>query len=524
MPDDEELMRGGKTGGILRLSLTPRQWLIFGFLALFDMLIHIDYAAASLALVPIGVDVCADLNLLQWVLSAYVLSWGAAVIPAGRMMEMVGPRRPLLWGICFFLIGSLLAGLAHDPYVLIGGRICQGIGGAFIAPSFNGALLRMVPDYQRPFLLGLIGGIAGFGMALGPVLGGIIIDLLSWRWIFLINLPIGVVLFYFLYLFLPKEPVVPGNRPVWNVGRLVWLVLGIVMAAFALNQFELWGIQDGRLLGLLFLGLALVGVFVVVDHRSPHPIFPYRLLADPVFLVAIIILVLNGYLFSEVLTLPVLFLQNILEKPSDVVGLLFFPMCFAMGLLSPIGGRLTARVNSFGVIAIGMGTAATAVFLISLWDGQASTAIILIGLTLVGAGLGLSYPVLQSCILARSKRKIAPMVISFYSFATLIGDTLGVVLPTSFLVFFSRDHLAQLSKTGDIGPAYDQLHGLLGAVSQQSCDFSAQVQGHDHLVQVLRDCYTAGFSKTLQLSTLAGIIAVILSVWLARRRADEKVG
>jgi len=176
------------------LSFIPfRSWMVLLSIGVLLFLINIDYTAVNLTLVPIAEEINADLNSLQWLLSAYVLVWAACVIPAGRVADLYGRRTTLIIGLILFMGGSCLTGLGHSLEVLILGRVLQGIGAAiFSAPSWA-VIFTTAPPEKQGLVMGIVLSFCGLGLATGPTLAGFIIEEANWRWIFYINIPLGII-------------------------------------------------------------------------------------------------------------------------------------------------------------------------------------------------------------------------------------------------------------------------------------------------------------------------------------------
>ncbi|MDK3160896.1 MFS transporter [Kamptonema cortianum] len=242
-------------------------------------ILNIDYTAVNLTLVPIAEEIQTDLNNLQWLLSAYVLVWAAFVIPAGRLADIYGKRNALIAGLIIFMAGSCLAGLGQSLEVLILGRALQGVGAAiFSAPAWAFVFTTASPEKQG-FVMGIILSFAGFGLATGPTLAGLIIQELSWRWIFYVNIPLGFLVIATLLIYSQKDEVASNKQKVDILGTLL-LSAGLCLCVYALNQIEVWGLQSPLLWGTAALGLSLLGVYYLRDRMQEFRMVPPHLFSQ----------------------------------------------------------------------------------------------------------------------------------------------------------------------------------------------------------------------------------------------------
>ena len=192
-------------------QISVQSWIVLIAIGVLIFLINIDYTAVNLTFVPIAEEIKTDLSSLQWLLSAYVLVWAALVIPAGRMADLFGKRRCLITGLLIFLAGSALTGMGQSIDILVLGRVFQGIGAAiFTAPAWA-SIFTLAPPEKQGFVMGIILSFSGLGLAAGPTLSGFIIEEMSWRWIFYINIPLGFIVIATLLLYAPKD-ILPEER------------------------------------------------------------------------------------------------------------------------------------------------------------------------------------------------------------------------------------------------------------------------------------------------------------------------
>src|SRR5262249_13415700 len=239
-------------------------------------MVVLDVAIVNVALPSIQTDLGFSPENLQWILNAYTLTFGGFLLLGGRIADLAGRRRVYMIGLVVFSLASLACGLANSEGLLIGARAVQGIGAAIISPAALSILITTFeegPDRNKA--LGIWGAIAGIGGAAGVLLGGILTDLLSWEWIFFINVPVGALVLAFSPVFL-KESRVEGGRGT-DVTGAVTVTGSLVILVLALVKSNDWGWGSGKTLGLIALSIVLMAAFIVTELRSKAPLLPLRI-------------------------------------------------------------------------------------------------------------------------------------------------------------------------------------------------------------------------------------------------------
>lgn len=491
-------------------SLTFNSWIMLFTIGLLIFLMNIDYTAVNLALVPISEEIEGDLNIFQWLLSGYVLIWAALVVPAGRFADIYGKKSSLILGVTIFIIGSIITGVGDNAWVLIAGRLIQGLGAAIFSAPAYGLIFSSVPTNRQGMAMGFVGGAAGLGLAIGPTLAGWIIKEIGWRWLFYINIPLGLIVILALYFYAPPE-----KRPT-NAVKIDWpsvglLTLGLGTFFFALNQIEVWGISDPTLLGCGIGGLCFLLLFIYRDHKQSFQTMPHAILKNRPFISTVAAAFLSAYCFSLILVMMGLYLQNSLKLSSHEAGYYFLAMTLAVGILSPIGGKLADHMDIRIPIAIGFILTTVALLMLSLLDASSSTLTICTGLLLAGLGLGIGFPSLNTGMF----RTLNPSEINtgsaIFTMSMMLGNTMSVIASTSLVVIFGRPKLMNLmAQAGSAIPVEKQqaLINVLGKVEhtpEQLNQFpTEQIPG---LLDLVGRAFLHGFSITLLIGMFLSILA-----------------
>ncbi len=400
-------------------------WLLLavGFMAL---IINVDYTAVNLALVPMAFDLNAKISSIKWVLSGYVLAWGALVIPAGKTLDIYGPRRICLFGLVLFLVGSLVAGIATSENVLIVGRVIQGIAGAFYVPTLYGLICAYFPLEKRGFATGFFSLGVGLGMAIGPTFGGLILTCLNWRWIFLLNLPLGC--FVMLIIFFTPEKKVINKQSVVDKSASFLLISTIVSIMYALDHLVDWGIFSGRFFALCLFAIAFFILFVWRQKYLASPLIPGSLVKNRNYTATTLALAFEQYSFAALVVIISLYLQKIKGMSVLHAGIFFLALTLAFAIVSPISGKL---IDKFGVKPFalpGMLILALATLALVYLPLLAGSWIVLLILLVMGIGMGLAFSALNTSVVTTVSESEVGMASSVFLMLALFANTCGVIV------------------------------------------------------------------------------------------------
>lgn len=494
-------------------SLNAKVWLILSAVSALIFLLNIDYTAVNLALVSISEEVPADLNTFQWLLSGYVLTWAAFVVPAGRFADRVGKRKMILIGVSLFIAGSALTGLGYRIDVLIAGRILQGIGAAIFIPPCYGLIFDTMPPKKRSFGMGILAGVAGFGLAAGPTCAGYLIYYFSWRWIFYINIPLGFLAILAVILFVPKDSSNLKAPKIDPLGSFL-LAAGLGLFMFGLNQIEIWGIRDLKLISMIAAGVTALILFWLFDRKQKNQTMPRHFFQNKPFMSALLAVTLNVYNFSLILVMMGLYLQNTLHYSGYDSGLIFLAMTLAIGLLSPIGGKLGDKVDIRYPIIAGFLCLALSTFLMSLLNESSSVIMILSALLFAGIGLGLSWPTLNASMMRAVEPHEINTASALFTMATMVANTLGVIVSTSLVVVFGQRKLTTLLNEHSIILNEEQHTVLFSAINQVEHTAKQLIGLPENLVPKLLTFLDASFvyglTRDMWIGSVLALIGCVL--------------
>jgi EmrB/QacA subfamily drug resistance transporter len=347
----------------------------------------LDLTIVNVALPDIQQAFGASLSDLQWTIDAYALTLAAFLLTAGALADRLGRRRLFASGLAVFTAGSLACGLATGPLSLIIARAGQGVGGAIMFATSLALIAQAFQGRDRAVAFGLLGAITGVAVAVGPVVGGLLTSGISWRWIFFVNLPIGIAALLVTLRRVDESRNPFAQRP--DIAGFATFSTGLAALTFGLIRSTPDGWGSTTVVASLTAAVVLLCAFVVAERLQPHAMFDLALLRKPSFDGGLIAaLGINGSLFS-LLTYLILYFQQSLGLSAAQTGVRFLPLTVAIFVASGIAGRLSDRVPIRALIAPGFGLVAAGLVLMRGVDATSAWTHFLPGMIVAGIGAGL---------------------------------------------------------------------------------------------------------------------------------------
>jgi EmrB/QacA subfamily drug resistance transporter len=364
-------------------------WSALAVLALAQFMVVLDVTIVNVALPDIQQDLGFSATGLQWVVSAYTLLFGGFLLLGGRMADLLGRRRMFLAGLVAFGVTSLLAGLAQNPDQLVALRAVQGLGGALLSPAAFAILtVTYKQGRDRNIAMGVWGGLAGLGGTLGVIAGGLLVDSLTWRWIFLVNVPIAIALALVVPRFVAESRVTVTGRRTFDVAGAVLSTAGLLAVVLGVIRAEQAGWSSFQVIGLLAGGAVLLTAFVRVEARSAAPLVPLALFRSRGLSTSVLALAFNGGAFLAMFFLTAIFLQQVRGLTALETGLQFLPMGIAAIASAVVAAQLVTRFGTKPVQFGGSAVSVVGLLLLTQADATSSYAgSILPGILLFGIGI-----------------------------------------------------------------------------------------------------------------------------------------
>jgi EmrB/QacA subfamily drug resistance transporter len=323
-----------------------RRWFALALLCAAQFMVVLDFSIVNVALPSMQQDLNFSQQNLQWIVSAYALTFGGFLLLGGRAADLLGRRRVFMAGLGLFAFASLVGGLAQLQWVLIAARAFQGLGGAIVSPAALSILTTTFKEgSERNRALGIWGAVAGGGFAAGVLLGGILTSALSWRWVMFVNVPIGIVAIAFSPKLLRESREQTATTKV-DLAGAVTVTLGLVLVVYALVQAPEVGWLAPDTLLLFVGGIALLALFVFIESRSPAPLVPLVIFRQRTLTAANLVGALLSAAVGSMVFILTLYMQQVLSYSAIQTGLAFLPHAIAAMIAAPVASQL---VNRFGI-------------------------------------------------------------------------------------------------------------------------------------------------------------------------------
>lgn len=473
-------------------------WTLLAVCAATFMLL-LDVTIVTVALPDIQHELHADFSAVQWVIDAYALTLAALLLVSGSLADRYGLRRVFVIGLGVFTIGSALCAAAQDPAMLVGSRALQGVGGAIM---FATSLALLAVNFQgkaRGMAFGVWGAVTGVATSLGPILGGALTTGVSWRAIFWINIPIGVIAIAATLRYVSETRSPHAHRPDWAgagtfTAALVALVYGLIRAG-----------EDGwttpAVIGCFVATVVLLAAFVVVERRVAHPMFDLGLLRIPTFLGgSLAAFAMNGSLFAMFLYL-VVYLQNGLGYSALETGVRMLLVSGMTLVAATIAGRVSAHLSTRWLIGPGLVLVAVGMFLMTGLDAGSDWTHFIPGFIVAGLGAGMVNPPLASTAIGVVAPHKSGMASGVNNTCRQVGIAVGTAVYGTIFASAMRGSL-------EGGPAGAHGGQLAGAVQHGSVDSVVGAVPEAQRAALTHDLLGAFASSLNDLLVVGGLVAL----------------
>ncbi len=390
-----------------------------------------DFTAVNVALPTMEGDFHTDVNTIQWVINAYALTFGVMIVTGGRLADMFGRRNAFFVGSAIFASMSALGGVAPTESWLIAARVLMGIGGALMWPAILGMTYEILPEEKAGLAGGIIIGAAGLGNAVGPLLGGVLTQELSWRWIFFLNVPIAAFAVGVTYRLVHVKEPEAGERRLDYAG-IAALTAGLVSLLIALDQVANWGWSDPRVIALLALATAALVAFLPIERRADaQALVPRAVMRNESFTAACFaVLFMAATFFAALLYLPQ-FMEKQLGYSALESGVGMLPFLAVFALASFAAGPLYDRLGPKRLAVVGAACIALGPFLFSLVDEGSGYGALVPGMVVLGIGAGSFIPTATTAGVTsvdESQTSLAGGIVYMFQIA---GGSIGLGLTTT---------------------------------------------------------------------------------------------
>jgi EmrB/QacA subfamily drug resistance transporter len=500
-----------------------RKWWTLLTVSVGTFMLLLDITVVNTALPSIQKDLSAGFTDVQWVIDAYTLSLAAVVLTAGSLADRLGRRAVFAVGLGIFSLASLAAGLAPDATFLNISRAIQGIGGAaMFAVSLALVAQEFAAGRERATAMGIYGATIGISVAIGPLVGGAITSGLGWRWVFFVNVPVGVAA-----IALTMTKLRESRDP--NATRIDWLGLisfssALLMLVLALlrGNDEGWG---SPLIVSLLAGAGLtLAAFAAIERRVPEPMLPLGLFRRGAFTgVQLAAAAVSASLFALFLYLT-LYLQNYLGYSPLQAGLRYLPITIVPFLVAPLAVALMARVPARALMAIGLGGVGAGLALMAGLSASSSWTALLPGFIVAGIGVGLLNPVIADVAVSVVSKDRSGMAAGINDTFRQVAIAVGVAAWGAIFLARGADKIASVA-AGTPAATGDHPRRLIEAASggQLGAALSAVPHGARALVvDATRQGFLSGLNTILLLGALLAFAGAAVAAWLVREHEIER--
>ncbi|MGW0468503.1 MFS transporter [Streptomyces sp. NPDC003027] len=415
-----------------RGGLRSRPWLTLTAVAFGLFMVGLDGSVVSIANPEIGRDLHASTADLQWVTNSYLLALAAALILGGKLGDRFGRRTYYLIGVAGFTLASVAIGLAGSIDGVIAFRALQGFFGALLMPNTLGLLRAVFPPKKFGMAVGVWAMVSSVSTALGPIVGGLLVEHVNWESVFYINAPIGVVALVFSALVLPQSKNPTGHRA-FDVPGVLLLALGLLVVVFGVVKGETWGWSSPSTLGTLAAGVAVLLIFGRHETRVGNPLLPMRLFRHPALTIGTVITAVNFFVLLGLIFFVMLYLQNVRGFTPVEAGVRTLPLSLASVVASPIGAALTDRFGARLSMPLGMALQAGASFGMLGWGAHSSYAALWPPFVALGLGVGMVMAASSEAIVGNAPVEDAGVAGGLQATALQIGGALGTSVLVSLI-------------------------------------------------------------------------------------------
>jgi len=420
-----------------------RRWWTLGAMCFALFMVMLDNTVVNVALPAIQADLDTSIAGLEWTVNAYTLSFAVLLVTGGRLGDIFGRRRVFLFGVVVFALASGLIGLAQTDTWLIAFRAVQGVGAAFMMPATLSIIANAFPPHERGKAIGTWAGVSAMALAIGPVVGGFLVEHVSWQSIFFLNLPVAA-LAVFVTLAAAQESRDETSTHHVDYAGVVTISVGLGALVLALVEGNSWGWGSPGILALVATALVALAAFAVAERRSVEPMVDFRFFASRSFLGANIVAFVVSFAMLAMFFFLALYMQNILGYSPLEAGIRFLPSTVVIIFVGPIAGRLTDAIGPRPLMTLGLVAVAISLF----WQGHLAVDTgygSLVGaFVLMGLGMGLVMSPMSTAAMNAVDQAKAGVASGVLSMSRMVGGTFGVAAMGALITGLGRGRIDEL--------------------------------------------------------------------------------
>jgi len=370
------------------ISEDARKWWTLAAVAFGLFMIMLDNTVVNVALPSIAADLNIGLSELEWIVTGYALTFASLMLTGGKLADLLGRRLIFIVGLAIFTLSSLVCGLAGSGELLIGARVVQGAGAALMNPATLSIIAATFPPRQRGMAIGIWAGVSAMALAIGPLVGGLLTEHISWSWIFFVNVPIGVIAIAASLLLIPESKDESAEQRL-DLPGLLTSGIGLFALTYGLIEANTYGWTSSRILGAFAVAAAMLVAFVLLETRQRLPMLDLSLFRNGTFAGANLAVLLVALAMFGVFFFVSLYMQGVLGYSAVQTGAAFLPLTILIMLTAPIAGKSSDRFGSRWLMTGGMILIAIQLFYFSRLGVEESYWNILPAMILGGFGMAM---------------------------------------------------------------------------------------------------------------------------------------
>jgi EmrB/QacA subfamily drug resistance transporter len=485
------------------------RWWTLGAMCFALFMIMLDNTVVNVALPSIQRDLHATLSALEWTVNAYTLTFAVLLVTGGRLGDIFGRRRMFLFGVAVFGLSSAAIGFAPSDTALVAFRAVQGVGAAFMMPATLSIITQAFPPHQRGTAIGTWAGVSALALAIGPVLGGLLTQQVSWRAIFFINPPIALIAVA-VTLFAARESRDETVSRKVDFPGIATITVSLTALVLALVEGNAWHWASARVISLLAVAVVGLVAFTVTELRSPAPMVDFGFFRSRTFLGANLVGFIVSFAMLAQFFFLALYMQNILHYSPLQTGVRFLPSTVVIIIMGPLAGRLTDRVGPRIPMTLGLLTVASALFIQSQLTVHTGYGLLLPGFILMGLGMGLTMSPMSTAAMNAVNRTKAGVASGVLAMSRMVGGTFGVAIMGALVTAIGKSRIDQglphlpAATRSDIANA-------LGAGAAPAGEASR------HVTSVVREAFISALGTGLTIGAGVTLVGAILAFTLVQR-------
>ncbi|MEM1243385.1 MAG: MFS transporter [Pseudomonadota bacterium] len=487
-------------------------WILFTTI-IGSSMAFIDNTVVNIALPVFQSQLGATAVDVQWIIEGYTLMLSALILIGGALGDSFGHHKVFTLGVVIFILTSIGCGLANQPKFLIFMRILQGLGGALLIPGSLAIITACFPESKRGGAIGTWSAFTSITMAIGPLLGGWLIDTFSWRWIFFINVPLGILVIFLLRYKVPATPITQPRKPDWLGGLLCLISLGSII--FALIHSMLVGWDDIIVLSLLAIGIITLGSFLWWENKTPTPMMPLKFFRSPLFSsINFLTLLLYGALGGALYFIPFVLMQ-LQGYSATQAGAVFLPLMLLIFLLGRFIGQLTDKIGPRKLLILGPLIASIGFFWLMFLNIHSSYWTVMFpAIFTLGIGMAIAVPALTTAIMNSLPINYVGLASGINNAIARIGGLLAIALFGILLYQIFSHHLQQsidqLNLPSNIRNYLDNEKIRLAAMSiPTTLSDSLKLT----LANSIKQAFLTGFHRIVFIAAILSILSSLV-IWI----------